>query len=87
MTKMRTPIRCQCGHGGYIIVDVGIQGRRYSLDGFEGAPLDVASQADMPESLLGTLAPRCPQCGQVGSARYAPEEAPGPSENSGRGEG
>ena len=74
-TAMRTPLHCQCGHSGYLILKMGDPerpGREFSLDGFTGDPLFFASDAEMPESLLGALAPSCPVCGQSGRVRYEP---------------
>lgn len=74
---MRTAIRCECGHEGHLVLTKSADPESrdwgtYSLDGFDGGPLTITDFGDRPESLLGTLQPRCPACGQTGKARYAP---------------
>jgi hypothetical protein len=73
-TEIKTPILCQCGHGGFLTCT---ESRRpfsfefYSLEGFTGKQLMVTDSGSTPNDLLANLEPACPACGQTGMVSYS----------------
>ena len=52
---------------------------KYTLEGFDGGDLDlvVTSAKDLPDDLLASLKPRCPECGRIGEVKYAYDASQG----------
>jgi hypothetical protein len=76
--RTREAIVCECGHRGYLRCSENDQPfsslwEKYTLEGFDGRGLTITSYDEMPKDLLAYLEPTCPQCGEVGTVRYAKE--------------
>jgi hypothetical protein len=67
---------CACGHKGRLRCrendqPFSSQWEEYSLEGFEGGTKSFNGYCRDTKALLKTLAPKCPQCGKVGTVSFA----------------
>ena len=75
-SRFSQPITCECGHKGFLrLCESGHMGfyESYWLEGFGGGRLAVdPTKGDrLPDDILTSLNPVCPQCDRTGAPSYA----------------